>query len=312
MEFIELEDKKGSYQAVPHDEAFKKLLQTFFAEFIALFFPELDRLLDHTHTRLLMQELLVDVVGQESRSLDLLVETRYKSLDAFILVHIEPQSYRQRDFHERMFIYFSRLFEKYRKTYPLIIPIAIFSADDVREEQNILTMSIPEQDILFFHFYKVELRRQNWRSFITSDNPVAAALLAKMGYNKKEEREVRTAYLRMILRLQINLDDARLALIMSVADLYFEPDIERDQEILREISKENPQEGEKIMKLMPAWSRAGYEEGIKEGIEKGEENGKTMERKVIIQKFLGKGFSPEQLAETLEISVDEVMKLGKQ
>ncbi|GJM73273.1 hypothetical protein HMSSN036_54890 [Paenibacillus macerans] len=26
---------------IPHDEAFKKLLQTFFAEFIALFFPEL-------------------------------------------------------------------------------------------------------------------------------------------------------------------------------------------------------------------------------------------------------------------------------
>ncbi|GJM71704.1 hypothetical protein HMSSN036_39200 [Paenibacillus macerans] len=35
----------------PHDEAFKKLLQTFFAEFIELFFPELDKLLDHRHTR---------------------------------------------------------------------------------------------------------------------------------------------------------------------------------------------------------------------------------------------------------------------
>ncbi|WP_458476144.1 hypothetical protein [Paenibacillus sp. TH7-28] len=41
---------------IPHDEAFKKLLQTFFAEFIALFFPELDKLLDHRQTRFLMQE----------------------------------------------------------------------------------------------------------------------------------------------------------------------------------------------------------------------------------------------------------------
>jgi hypothetical protein len=66
---------------VPHDEAFKKLLQTFFAEFIELFFPELDKLLDHSQTRFLMQELLVDIVGGESRNLDLLLETRYKALD---------------------------------------------------------------------------------------------------------------------------------------------------------------------------------------------------------------------------------------
>jgi predicted transposase/invertase (TIGR01784 family) len=266
-----------------------------------------------------MQELLVDIVGQEARSIDLLIETRYRLLNAFILVHLEPQSYRQSDFNERMFIYFSRLFEKYRKTYKIIIPIVIFSADDVRDELDTLTMSIPEHDILQFHFYKVELRRQDWRRFIASDNPVAAALLAKMGYNKKEEREVRAAYLRMILKLQNRLDDARLALIMSVADLYFELNIEQDQEILREISIENPSEGERIMKLMPAWSRAGYENGIKDGIEEGiekgieqgEENGKMLERKQIIQKFLGKGFSPEQLAETLEIPVDEVRELGK-
>ncbi|MFC5405954.1 hypothetical protein [Cohnella soli] len=146
----EQEEKKTITQ---HDEAFKKLLQTFFAEFIALFFPELDKLLDHTHTRLLMQELLVDIVGQESRSLDLIIE---------------------------------------------------------------------------FRFFKVELRRQNWREFITSDNPIAAALLAKMGYNKTEEREVRAAYLRMILRIRKKLDDAKLALIMSVADLYFEPNDAQD------------------------------------------------------------------------------------
>jgi len=92
---------------MPHDEAFKKLLQTFFAEFIALFFPELDKLLDHRHTRLLMQELLVDVVGEEARTLDLLIETRYRESEAFVLIHLEPNAYRDDAFAERMFIYFS-------------------------------------------------------------------------------------------------------------------------------------------------------------------------------------------------------------
>jgi hypothetical protein len=177
-----------------HDEAFKKLLQTFFKEFIELFFPELDSLLDHSQTRFLMQELLVDIVGEEARNLDLLLETRYKALDAFILVHFKPQSYHDAEFHERMFIYFSRLFERHRKEHKLIIPIAIFTADDAKDEPDTLLMTIPEHSILRFQFLKVELRSNHWRAFIESDNPVAAALLAKMGYNKKEEREVRISY----------------------------------------------------------------------------------------------------------------------
>lgn len=294
-------DKKTS---IPHDEAFKKLLQTFFAEFIELFFPELDRLLDHSQTRFLMQELLVDIVGEEARNLDLLLETRYKALDACVLVHFEPQSYKDTNFNERMFIYFGRLFERHRKEHKLIIPIAIFTADDVRDEPDTLVMAIPEHDIVRFQYLKVELRNNNWRTFIESDNPVAAALLAKMGYNKKEEREVRFAYLRMLLRLRKKLDDARLALIMSVADLYFKPDKEEDETMLRELSEQYPEEGETIMELMPAWKRWGYEEGIEEGIEKGKEE--------IIRKLLDKGFSPEKVAETIEIPVDEIRKLTKQ
>ncbi|MFB5760572.1 Rpn family recombination-promoting nuclease/putative transposase [Paenibacillus medicaginis] len=165
----------------PHDEALKKLLQTFFKEFIELFFPELDRMLDHRQTRFLMQELLVDIVGQEARELDLLLETKYTELDAYVLVHFEPQSYREADFHERMFIYFSRLFERHRKEHKLIIPIAIFTADDVKDEPDALTMAIPGHDILHFQFLKVELRKQNWRQFIESDNPVAAAIAKETG-----------------------------------------------------------------------------------------------------------------------------------
>lgn len=80
-----------------------------------MFFPELGKLLDHRQTRFLMQEQLVDLVGEEARTLDLLLETKYITTDAFILIHLEPQSYKQPDFHERMFIYFSRLFERLGK-----------------------------------------------------------------------------------------------------------------------------------------------------------------------------------------------------
>ncbi|MEC0332527.1 Rpn family recombination-promoting nuclease/putative transposase [Paenibacillus macerans] len=291
----------------PHDEAFKKLLQTFFAEFIELFFPELDKLLDHRHTRFLMQELLVDIVGEEKRTLDLLLETRYLELDAYILIHIEPQSYRENDFHERMFIYFSRLFERHRKEYKLIIPIAVFTADEVREEKNTLEMSTPQQPILRFEFMKVEMRKQPWRQFIDSGNPVAAALLAKMGYTKGEKREIRLAYLRMILRLQGKLDDARMALIMSVADQYFNADPEEDKRLLEELKEQYPEEGESLMELMPAWSRLGYEKGLEKGLEKGIEQG--IEKTAL--NMLREGIEASLVAKVTGLSAEQVAKLEK-
>ncbi|MED4957056.1 hypothetical protein ABEO75_00125 [Paenibacillus macerans] len=115
------------------------------------------------------------------------------------------------------------------------IPIAVFTGDEAKEEKN--------------------------------------TLLAKMGYTKGEDREIRLAYLRMILRLQGKLDDARMALIMSVADQYFNADPEQDKRLLEELKEQYPEEGESLMELMPAWIRLGYEKGLEKGLEKGIEQG---------------------------------------
>jgi predicted transposase/invertase (TIGR01784 family) len=303
MEGCRLMNEKGSAKHSPHDEAFKKLLQTFFAEFIELFFPELDKLLDYSHTRFLMQELLVDIVGEEKRTLDLLLETRCRGSDAYVLVHLEPQSYKTSDFHERMFIYFSRLFERHRNEHKLIIPIAIFTANDARDERDTLSMVIQDRTLLYFQFLKVELRNQDWRRFIDSDNPVAAALLALMGYNKNKRREMRFAYLRMILRLRNRLDDARLALVMLIADLYFKPDRNEEEALLNELIERYPEEGEAMKELMPAWKRWGYEEGLELGMERG------METAAI--NMLRKSMDASLIAEITGLSAEKVEALRR-
>ncbi|GAA3409065.1 Rpn family recombination-promoting nuclease/putative transposase [Paenibacillus hodogayensis] len=299
----------------PHDEAFKKLLQTFFAEFIALFFPELDKLLDYSHSRFLMQELLVDVVGEEKRTLDLLLETRYRGTGAYVLVHLEPNSYRDGDFHERMFIYFARMFERHRKEHSVIIPIAIFTADDARNEPDSLTMAVAEHALLHFRFLKVELRSCEWRRFVDSDNPVAAALLAKMGYTGKEKREVRFAYLRMLLRLSRKLDKARLALVMSVADLYFKPDAREDEVLMKELNKRYPEESAAMQELMPAWKRWGYEEGIEKGIQQGREQGIEQGKEQGLQaaalNMLRKSIDVVLIAEITGMSETDIEELKK-
>ncbi|MDF2726214.1 MAG: hypothetical protein K0Q59_5892, partial [Paenibacillus sp.] len=90
-----------------HDRLFKELLQTFFKEFIHLFFPEAYDAIDFTDLTFLSEEVFTDITAGEKRRIDLLVRTRLKGEESIIIMHIESQSYLQTDFNKRMFIYFS-------------------------------------------------------------------------------------------------------------------------------------------------------------------------------------------------------------
>ncbi|MCL6480036.1 MAG: Rpn family recombination-promoting nuclease/putative transposase, partial [Peptococcaceae bacterium] len=122
-----------SENRIDHDRLFKELLETFFVEFMELFFPEAARSIDLAQIKFLRQEIFTDVTAGEKHEVDILVETRLKDEPGLILVHVEPQAYVQTDFNGRMFIYFSRLYEKYRRK---ILPVAVFSYDRVRDEPD--------------------------------------------------------------------------------------------------------------------------------------------------------------------------------
>jgi hypothetical protein len=161
-----------------HDRMFKELIQTFFREFMELFFPEAGRHIDFGHLKFLQQELFTDVTAGDRHVVDILVETKLKEEPGLILVHVEPQAYVQKDFNKRMFIYFSRLYEKHQKK---ILPVAVFSYDQVRDEPDRFELGFSFLDVLQFKYYRVELKKLHWRDYITGDNPAAAALLSKMG-----------------------------------------------------------------------------------------------------------------------------------
>ncbi len=143
--------------AIDHDRLFKELLSTYFEEFMIAFFPEAYEEIDFNHVRFLSEELYTDVTAGEKYRIDLLAETRLKGEEALIIVHMEPQSYVQKKFNERMFIYFSRLYEKYRCK---ILPIAIFSNDMIRDETATFQLTFPFANILDFKFLKLELKNK--------------------------------------------------------------------------------------------------------------------------------------------------------
>lgn len=127
-----IQEDKNEY--MKHDQLFKELIHSFFEEFLEVFFPEIYDHIDFESIKPLSEEVFTDMLDGESRRADIVVETTLKGEDVVIIIHVEPQSYHQPNFHERMYHYFSLLYNKYRRP---IIPIAVFSYDEKRTEQNI-------------------------------------------------------------------------------------------------------------------------------------------------------------------------------
>jgi hypothetical protein len=61
----------------------------------------------------------------------------------------------------------------------------------------------------------------------------------------------------MMIRLKRKYNEAQLALVSSYTGLYYEFTQEEDEQLLREIAREQPVEGAILMELMPAWKRWG-------------------------------------------------------
>lgn len=143
---------------------------------------------------------------------------------------MEPQAYKEADFARCMFIYFSRLYEKHQKK---VLPIAVFSHDSKAEEPNKHEVAFPFLKVLQFNFYKVQLKKLPWRQYISSSNPVAAALLSKMDYSPRERRQIKIEFLRMLTRMQ--LDPAKLGLITAIFDIYLGLSPEEEKEVEEKI-----------------------------------------------------------------------------
>ena len=288
----------GTSRYTDHDQLFKELIHTFFAEFLELFFPEVHKYIDFSAIRPLSEEVFTDLLGGESRRADIVIEATLKGEETILIIHVEPQSYYQANFHERMYLYFSLLYNKYRKP---ILPIAVFKYDKNYNEKNEFSMSFPFFHVLSFQFLTLTLRKLRWRDFIHSNNPVAAALLCKMGFTEAERVEVKKEFLRMLVRMQ--LDPARQRLIYGFFERYLKLTDEEEKVLMQEVNKLDPELASKIMELP-----ISYEE---RGKEIGKEIGRNEEKREIAKKMILKGLSPNLIAKVTGLSHEDIKVLSK-
>ncbi|HEY4599785.1 MAG TPA: Rpn family recombination-promoting nuclease/putative transposase [Cerasibacillus sp.] len=290
-----IREKERRQTYTRHDQLFKELIHTFFQEFLEVFFPDIHEAIDfHTITPL-SEEVHTDLIEGDTRRLDIVVQVKLKQEDALIIVHIEPQSTTQTDFHERMFQYFSLLYNKYKKP---IIPIAVFSYDENWEKDQ-FTLGLSEFQILTFNFLSLHLRKKNWRDYITSNNPAAAALLSKMGYSEKERIQVKKEFLRMMATMELN--PAKQRLIYGFFETYLKLNDEEEEKLMEEVKKMD--DAEKILELPISYEERGIKKGIKKGIERG--------KKEVALEMLNEGLSIEFIAKVTHLDREEIEALRR-
>jgi hypothetical protein len=253
---------------IDHNQLFKQLLETFFVEFIELFAPALTEYLDLTQLTFLLQQYFTDIIDGDRKAIDILVQVPVKPNKITnsqpihtILVHIENQATSETDFAQRIFFYFAELYRQYRIP---IYPIAVFSfSKPKRSEPTQHRISLPELEVLNFNFQAIQLNRLNWRDFLQHQNPIAAALMAKMKIAKKDRPKVKIECLRLLANLQ--LDPARNFLISGFVDTYLRLNQKEEQVFQTEIAKIEPiAEQERIMQLTTSWMERGIEQGLEQ------------------------------------------------
>lgn len=274
-----------------NDELFKVLLETFFYEFVDLFFPEISKLMDKNHLKFMKQEIITDVLDLEKHYVDILVETKLKGENGIVLIHVENQAQRDPEYNRKMFKYFSRLHEKYQKK---ILPIVIYSHEVQKEEPNSYKIEFSFFKVLEFNFYRMQLNREPWRKYIRSNNPVAAALISKMNYREEEKISMKIEFARMLANMQ--LDIARNTILTAFFENYVRLNTREEMEYEERIKEElNPEEVKELTKITTSYHKKGEKEGKLE----------------VAQKLLIKGMDVKEIIDITGLSEDEIRKLMK-
>lgn len=172
-------------------------------------------------------------------------------------------------------------------------------------------MDFPFLHVLDFNYMIVQLNKENWRKYLRQDNPVAAALLSKMGYNDDEKVEIKVEFLNMILKLQ--LDPARLSLIMGFFDTYLNLSPEEEEKVLERVKAMSARDADKVMEIMNSYERRGWEQGIKEGKleskQEGKQEGKQEAIRMVVKRMREKGKTVQEISELIGLELEEIEKL---
>lgn len=153
-------------------------MEEVFDDFLRFFFPDADDIFDMERGFEFLDKELEQLYPNQDNSnlrfVDKLVKVFTKeNTEKWILVHIEVQGYKDKDFGERMFTYYYRILDKYSKP---ITAFAIFTDSNINFHPQSYENSFLGTRLLYeYNSYKI--LEQNEEELLRNKNPFAIVIL---------------------------------------------------------------------------------------------------------------------------------------
>jgi hypothetical protein len=253
------------------DSPWKKALDLFLPQFMAFFFPAIHEAIDWARGYLSLEKELQKITPDALvglRVADKLFKVwRKDGKAAWLLIHIEIQGRREKLFEERMFTYWSRIFQLYRRP---VVSLAVLCDENPAWKPQKFSYSMwgCELGFRFLTAKVLEYRGQEER-LETESNPFAAVVLAQLKIlETRQMPEERGKWkLRLIKGLyERGLKAEEVRQLFKLIDWMMKLPDELDQKFRQELYQF---EEERSMPYVSSIERLAKKEGRKEGRQMG-------------------------------------------
>lgn len=294
------------------DILWKGLLEWVFDDLLRFIFPNADEVFDMEKGFSFLDKELAEMYPEPEKESDVRVVDKLVKVfrkdgeEEWVLVHLEVQAKTDAKdrplFPERMFRYFIRCFDRYRRP---VTAIAIFTGPDARRMPGSYYYSFMNTRVAYQYNIVCILDYRD-KELEKSKNPFAwVVLAAKKSLMKGKDLDKKLLAGKLFIFRKLYADGVfekpKLQAILTFLDNYlrFEnPENNRifNSEIDQITGKTNTMD---IFEQVAEWRRL---DGIEEGIEKGKENS--------VRLFLANTeFSPEKIASLVEVPLALVEKI---
>ncbi len=277
------------------DELWKDIIENLFPLFLEFFHPLLFRDIIFKEGYKFLDKEFNTIVGESKetkRFLDKLVQVKLRDgKERWVLIHIEIQGYSEDNFPLRMFTYFYRIYDKYKKD---IVAIAIFTDDFLNYKPDRFNYEFYGTKLLYeYNTYKIsdydeEYLKQN-------DNPFSLVVLAaKYALFAKNDENRKLRFTRELIRLMYKKGKTKVEIInlfKFISGMLYISDPLKKELIRDEIRKIEEVKKMPYISYVEEMAREeglkkGLQEGLQEGLQKGLQEGLEVALKI---KFGEKG-----------------------
>ena len=258
------------------DNSWKDSLDHFFESFIAFFFPKTYARIDWKRKYEFLDNEFRQVIEEaklSKRLVDRLVKVWLKGgLELWVLIHIEIQNQRDKNFAERMYNYHNSIFRRYGKR---IASMAILGDSNKDWKPSEFSYTNLDCGVRFF-FPSVKLLDYNkqWSELEKSRNPFSVMVMAHLKMLAAGKDVTNRASLKLETTkdlLDRGFSDETAGHVLRFIDMVFYlPEME--EAIFRHTVIGYMKEKKMVNTMIP-WEKVAYKDGLETGLKTGLEKG---------------------------------------